>query len=73
MFLKNFILISYVLFYFSDAYSQVNIQRPDVIESHVVVKNYIKNPSALKNTLGTATSSAAVSRDTSAGNKIDGV
>lgn len=36
--------------------------------------NYVKNPSAFKNAAaGTATSSATLTRDTSAGNKLDGV
>jgi hypothetical protein len=47
---------------------------PEIVESQIVDRNYIINPSATKNaTRGTATSSASLTRDTDSGDRIDGV
>lgn len=54
------------------AFAQVNIQKPDIIETVDYKINFVKNPSAFKNaTLGVVTSSASVTRDTT--NKINNV
>jgi hypothetical protein len=55
------------------AYAQVAINEAKVFTGASVFKNFVKNPSGLKNALNITTSSAAKSRDTTSGNKIDGV
>lgn len=62
-----FVLLSQI------AFAQVTIERPDIIETQKSYRNYIKNPTALKNLNGTSTSSAALARDTDAADKLDGV
>ena len=57
----------------SIALGQINAIRPDVIETVSTYKNYVKNPSARINTLGTSVSSASITRDTSAGNTLEGI
>jgi hypothetical protein len=62
-----FVLLSQI------AFAQVTIERPDIIETQKSYRNYIKNPTALKNLNGTSTSSAALTRDTDTADKLDGV
>lgn len=64
-----FILILFT----SQAFAQVNSIRPDVIETFSGFRNYIQNPSALNNTRFTAVTNATLTRDTDAGDRIDGV
>lgn len=67
----KFILAALV--FTSPALAQVNAIQPDVIETWSGFKNYVQNPSARVNTRFTSVTSAALTRDTGAGNKIDNV
>ncbi len=70
--MKKYIYIL-VAFWHTLAIAQLNAIRPDIIETVRYHKNYVLNPSARLNTSGTAVGgTAALTRDTSAGNKFDG-
>lgn len=66
------ILISSLLLSVS-ANAQQSISNTDIFQTAKIQKNYIKNPSALKNLNGTSTSSATLTRDTDTADKLDGV
>lgn len=53
--------------------AQQNVIRPDVVETLSGSRNYVLNPSATRNTVGTSVSSATIARDTDAGDRLDGV
>jgi hypothetical protein len=55
------------------AAAQVSVIRPDVIETISGEKNYIRNPSAVRNARDVTVSSATIARDTTSGNRLDGV
>lgn len=53
--------------------AQQRVEKIDILEGQKTYKNYVKNPSAIKNTNGTSVSSASIARDTDAADKLDGI
>lgn len=55
------------------AFAQINAIRPDSIETWSGFRNYIRNPSARENVRFTTVSNGTLTRDTDAGDNIDGI
>lgn len=70
---KIFKILSALLLVGSISHAQsARMLEADQLSNGQSMRNYIKNPSARKNTSGTAVSSATLVRDTDAADKIDG-
>lgn len=68
------LLLGAILFSFSaNAQVGISIGQEDVIESQIVNRNFIINPSAARNTRGTSVTSATIARDVLAADRVDGI